>query len=55
MSKKIKINKAIGGHAAGDTITVTNGVADYLEAAGLTDKPKAATKKTNTKADDDAD
>lgn len=50
MSKKIKINKPLGGHPAGATITVTNAVAEHLEAEGLVDKPKATptSKKTDT-------
>ena len=52
MSIKVKINKAIGGHEAGDTITVTNKTADILRDAGVIDDTKPAPKaKAEPKAD----
>lgn len=49
--KKIKINTDLGGHKAGDTITVTNGIADALTQSGHTDTPTPKTK-TTTNTDD---
>jgi len=50
MSTKIKINRDLGGHKAGDTITVTTKTADYYAERGLIEETKAKT--TTKKADD---
>lgn len=51
MSVKVKINKAIGGHTKGATITVTEGVAEHLRAAGVIDDKPTQTRGKKT-ADD---
>lgn len=53
MSTKIKLATAIGGHKAGDTITVTTKIAEYLTDNGHVEepKPRAAVKKTDDKTD----
>lgn len=49
--KKIKLNANIGGHKAGDTITVTNGTADALTRSGHVDAPTPKAK-PEPKSDD---
>ena len=51
---KVKINRNIGGHTAGDTIDVTPKTAALLETHGVIDKPTPkTTKKTDTKTTPD--
>jgi hypothetical protein len=54
MSTKIKITKNIGGHQAGDTITVTNKTADVLREAGVVEEKPArvASKKADETTSD---
>lgn len=51
MGKSIKLNTNLGGHKAGDTITVTTGVATYLTDNGYTEQPKPTTKAPAKPAD----